>query len=232
VLDLAGAARIVLRDWSVGKFPRFTPAPTIPEAFGLTQPTGSLAKLYIEDQKNIATLETRKEMRKRTGLVKLVAGHTDTRKVDVEARWVGAEYDGDDQSGEEVDKDENEEQAESDEDGNAMMDDLEDLGHDEAEEDDEPQPAPTGKRKRPNTFTAPSALPNKKVAFAPDPKGSKRARAAGSTKKAAPASLNSKPVSSKLKTSKLTIVSRKIVSQKSTSSSKGGNEAYDFGKFF
>ncbi|KIM83958.1 hypothetical protein PILCRDRAFT_420239 [Piloderma croceum F 1598] len=230
VLDLAGAARIVLRDWSVGKFPRFTPAPTISETLVLTQRTGALAKLYIEDQKTLATLETRKEMRKRIGLVKLVAGHTDIRKVDVEARWMGAEHDGDDQSDEEVDKDD--EQAESDEDDNVMMDDVEDLGHDESEEDDEPPPAPTGKRKRRNTFTALSALPNKKVAFAPDPKESKRARAAGSSKKAAPSSLNSKPVSSKLKTSKPTSVSRKIASQKSTPPSKGGDEVYDFGKFF
>lgn len=198
----------------------------------LTQPTGSLAELYIEDQNTLATLETRKEMRKRAGLVKLVAGHVDIRKVDIAAKWIGAEHDGDDQSDEEVVDNDNDEQGESDEDDNVMMDDVEDIGHNESDEDDEPAPAPTGKRKRRNTFTAPSAVPNKKVAFAPDPKESKRARAAGSTKKAAPPSLNSKPVSSKLKTSKPTNVGKRIASQKSISPSKGGDETYDFGKFF
>ena len=226
VLDQAGAARIVLRDWSVGKFPRFTPAPAVSEAFVLARPTSSLAELYNEDEKIFSTLEARKEMRKRIGLVKLTACHIDVRKIDVEARWAGLEQDGDDKSEEEQEECDKQDGSDS-EDDNVDVDE-----HNDSEDDDEPAPAPASKRKRRNISAAPSTRPNKKVAFAPDPKESRRARAAGSAK-ATPLSLSSKPVSSKMKPLKPANISTKTASQKSTVSlDKGGEEAYDFGKFF
>jgi nuclear GTP-binding protein len=231
-LDQAGAARIVLRDWSVGKFPRFTPTPAASEASFLTRPTPSLAELYSKDEEALSTLKTRKEMRKSTGLIKLVAGHVENRKVDIEAGWAGAEHEKDDQN-EDEDDDGEETGTEDEEDEDVELDDVEELEEDESEEDEEPVPAPSGKRKRPSKSTASPAHPSKKVSFAADPKESKQARAAaGAAKKAAQATPKSKPVSSKLKASKVANVSTGKASQKSTAPSKGDEEAYDFGKFF
>jgi nuclear GTP-binding protein len=158
-------------------------------------------------------------MRKSTGLVKLVAGHIESRKVDVEAAWEGADQEVDGQDDEDDD----------DEAGSEENDDEDD----EDEEDEEPVPAPIGKRKRPEKTSAPPARPSKKVSFAADPKESKKARsAAGAAKKITPVTSKAKPVSSKLKPSKVANASAGKASQKSTMPSKAGEEAYDFGKFF
>jgi nuclear GTP-binding protein len=227
-LDLAGAARIVLRDWSIGKIPRFTPAPATPEA---TQATPSLAELYGKDEEVLSKLKTRKDMRRSTGLVKLIAGHVESRQADAEAGWAGVERDGDGRFGEEQEEtdDGDDEQAGSAEEDEDV--DFDEPDVDESEEDDEPAPAPAGKRKRPEKSTGPPTHPNKKVSFAPDPKESKRARAAGSVKKVTSPALKPRPVSSKLKTSAANIKVSKV-SQKSSSPRKGGEEAYDFRKFF
>jgi len=163
-------------------------------------------------------------MRKSTGLVKLVAGHIESRKVDVEAAWEGADQEVDGQDDEDDDDEAGSE--ENDDDGDEMEDD-------ESEEDEEPVPAPIGKRKRPEKTSAPPARLSKKVSFAADPKESKWARsAAGAAKKITPVTFKAKPVSSKLKPSKIANVSAGKASQKSTMPGKAGEEAYDFGKFF
>jgi len=180
----------------------------------------------------LSTLNTRQEIRKSTGLIKLVAGQVENRKVDIGASWAGAELDEDKQNDD--DDDDGEETGTDDgEDENIGMDDVE-LEEDESEEDEEPVPAPAGKRKRLNKSIVSPARPNKKVSFAADPKESKRARAAaGAAKKATPPVIpKSKLVPSKLKASKVANVSTGKTSQKSTAPSNGGEEAYDFGKFF
>lgn len=169
-------------------------------------------------------------MRRSTGLIKLVAGHIESRKADVETGWVGSDDHGDD-----TDEEQPEDTSDGDEragsDGDVAIDDSEELDDDESEEDDEPAPAPTGKRKRLDKPTGSPARPNKKVSFAAGPKESKRARAAGSTKKPISTASKPRPMSSRLKTSRAANVNASKTSQKTTSS-KGGEEAYDFGKFF
>jgi len=221
-LDLTGAARIVLRDWSVGNFPRFTPTPATSEASSLT--ASSLTKLYKWDEEALSMLRTKKEMRKSRGLVKLIAGDIECRKVDVETAWAGLEPEGDDRD--------------QDQDTGIEDDEGEDVGmnNEEFEEDDdgddEPAPLPTGKRKRLDKSTAPPPRPTKKVSFAADPKGSKRARTVGSAKNTTQVIAKAKLVSSKLKSPKIVNVSAGKVSHKSMALSTGGEEAYDFGKFF
>jgi len=60
-------------------------------------------------------------MRKSTGLVKLVAGHIESRKVDVEAAWEGADQEVDGQDDEDDDDEAGSE--ENDDDGDEMEDD-------------------------------------------------------------------------------------------------------------
>jgi nuclear GTP-binding protein len=168
-------------------------------------------------------------MRRSTGLIKLVAGHVESRKADVETGWIGSDDHGDDADEEQPeDTADGDEQAGSDED--VETDDSEELDDDESEEDDEPAPAPTGKRKRLDKPTGSPTRPNKKVSFAADSKESKRARAAGSTKTPTSTAPKPRPVS-KPKTSRAANVNASKTSQKTTSS-KGGEEVYDFGKFF
>jgi nuclear GTP-binding protein len=149
-LDLTGAARIVLRDWSVGKFPRFTPpaaCETSPEL------TPSLVELYGKDEETLSTLKTRKDIRKSIGLVKLVAGCIESRKADVEAGWISKE----DAEQSETEGDD----AEGDEEEDLNVDDVEE--DDESEEEDhEPVVTPTGKRKWSDKQTALPIHPNKK----------------------------------------------------------------------
>lgn len=228
---MAGAARIVLRDWSIGKFPRFTPTPATADGSALLKLPASLRELYQKDEEIIAALKPRKEMRKSTGLVKLVAGSIDGRKVDVEAEWTGLDRDGDN-NGEGNDEENASEEAESDDEDVEMDNSAQDDEDEESdgEEDEEPTPVLSGKRKRTEKLTASVVRPTKKVSFAADPKGSKRARVlAGSAKKATPVAKNVKSVTPRAKPSKPANISS---GKKSPSSGKGAEEAYDFGKFF
>lgn len=170
-------------------------------------------------------------MRRRIGLVRLAASQIESRKASIDAGWIGAERDGDDQLREDTDGNGN--QTESDEDRDVEMDDsgVEDPEDDESDGEDEPTPLPAraSKRKRLETSTAPPPRPSKKVSFASDPKESKRARAAASIKKATPAVARSKSILLKTKPTKATNINSEKASQRS---GRGGEEAYDFGKFF
>lgn len=171
-------------------------------------------------------LKTRKETMKSTGLIKLVAGQAESRKVDLETGWGGAEHERDAR----IVEDDSEGGETGTENNDVEMDEIEDI---EDEEIDEPVPVPTGKRKR-ATHKPPitPTRPTKKVSFAANPKDSKRARTtAGVMKKAEPVTLTSQPASSKIKSSKVANVRTGKATEKLTSSSKG-EEAYDFGKFF
>ncbi|CAA7270739.1 unnamed protein product [Cyclocybe aegerita] len=144
-LDLAGAARVVLRDWSVGKLARFStpPAPTSTgtdssSAAEATSSEGSssksqtqsaadstirthFAQLYAKDDTILAALPTRKELRKKGGLVRFSPGAVDARRAAVEEDWAGLE-------------DSEEEQSDADE---HALDDLRGMDVDEEEEDND-----------------------------------------------------------------------------------------------
>lgn len=85
MLDHAGAARIVLRDWSTGKLMRYTmPGETVEG-----------------DEAVFETVRSRKELRKNEKLVRMVAGVSDARDVE----W-DVEYEEEGEEGEEKEKEE------------------------------------------------------------------------------------------------------------------------------
>ncbi|KAF7971036.1 hypothetical protein HWV62_22155 [Athelia sp. TMB] len=228
VLDLSGAARIVLRDWSVGRFPRFTPAPT----------AAAPAEQDARDEAILAQLKTRKEMRKEGGLVKFTAAPVESRRVDVDGKWPGLteeEEDSEDESmanGEEEsgsDEDDDEEDVEMD---NAEALDAEESDSDEEEmQVEEPVPIASGKRKRADKKAAVVTRPAKKVAFAADPKESKQARsAAGANAQKVTIPKKKAPPPAK-KPTQVAAKPANVPSGKKTIT-RGGEEAYDFGKFF
>jgi len=169
LIDHATAARIVLRDWSTGRFARYSSPPTSP------------AGQSVEDLKDVlATLKTRKEMSTSVSLVKMTPGAVEDRMPVLEEIWVG--------DGSEVEDEEASEQA--------MTDEVEESGDDEADEneadgsDEDSEgdgsevslaPAP-GKRKRMERASV-KTPPSKKVAFASLPKESKQSRITGSKRK-------------------------------------------------
>ncbi|KZT12640.1 uncharacterized protein LAESUDRAFT_766146 [Laetiporus sulphureus 93-53] len=257
MLDLAGASRLILRDWSTGKFPRYTMAPS-PSPTSV-EPPASLADI-------LARLPTRKEMRKAGGIVKLKAGESESRRVVLDVSWIGSNDSG---NGSGVDEDEGEEGDEplgedasidveeesGDEEEESGDEDDDDEEEDESEEDEEARPALKGKRKR---AAAPVlARPAKKVAFAPEPKGTKQARsAAGGQSHAAarkarthtqaddiPSTKPKVKVSPTPKAALAAKASKKAsntpavkkaanAASKKTASTNDDEEAYDFKKFF
>lgn len=227
-LDLTGAARIVLRDWSSGKLVRFTtpPSPSQPlGAFSSNDPGSNIfaTEFYADDGAILATLSTRKEMRKKGGLVKLFPGSIEERKVEMEQNWVVPE----------------ESESENSEDGHPKGSDEDDLStgvDDEVSEDEdncelnsstsnneevyEASLSPvlssrTQKRKRDQDhFTALSSSKQVSLGRETGPKkGILKKRSANSTKKASHA---------------------KLLKKDSTAAFNNANEpeAYDFGKFF
>ena len=143
---MAAAARIVLRDWSIGKFDRYTtpPTPVIKTATAppessitakLGDPCDNLTQFYANDEAILSTIKTRKEKRKQGGIVKFAYGSIDPRKVAVEEPWNGLEQNGIEESddddddgvdeGMDVEGEEEEEEEEEDE------------GHEEKENEDE-----------------------------------------------------------------------------------------------
>ncbi|KAF8816517.1 P-loop containing nucleoside triphosphate hydrolase protein [Phlegmacium glaucopus] len=138
-LDLAGAARIVLRDWSLGKFNRYTtpPAPTVDAtaaaqlSIKLANPDENITQLYSNDEGILSVIQTRKERRKQGGLVKFASGSIDPRKAAVEEPWSGLEHNDDEESDEDDQFD-----AEADVEGMDVDGEDEDEEKDEDEEDE------------------------------------------------------------------------------------------------
>lgn len=182
-LDLVGAARIVLRDWSTGKFPRYTQPPaSSTEHSESAEQDNEFAELYKADEEILGAAPLRKDMRRGVGLIKLTPGEVEKRKVALDAPW----DESDDEEEDEEEGGEEEEEAASAGDGSDDEVDGEDAEINEMEEDDDEEseeevPLPTkGKRKRPEKSERAPA--SKKVAFAAPPKGSKQARAQSSSK--------------------------------------------------
>ncbi|OJA12788.1 hypothetical protein AZE42_11491 [Rhizopogon vesiculosus] len=82
ILDHAGAAHIVLIDWSIGKFARYTMPP------GTSAPSSS-----ADDERILVTLKRRKELRKAKDvkLVRLQPGEAKRREVLLDDIWCADE---------------------------------------------------------------------------------------------------------------------------------------------
>jgi nuclear GTP-binding protein len=147
VLDHAGAARIVLRDWSIGKFARYTMPP------GSSTATSSSAN----DEGILATLKSRKELRKAEDvkLVRLEPGEAEKREVKLDDVWVvdeevsEDEVDDEDAGDEEASGDEDSDEAEADQGSGSEKDEEEDV---EDDEEEAPELLPPPKRKRTVSF--------------------------------------------------------------------------------
>ncbi|KAJ6538947.1 hypothetical protein B0H19DRAFT_334271 [Mycena capillaripes] len=221
-LDLTGAARIVLRDWSVGKFPRYTVPPAT---------SASSTSLSAVDEAVLATLQPRKDMRKARGLVKFTCGVMETRKASVDEPWapVSPEKDDEDEPEDGVDAEdkemeENEDEEEEDEEGS-----------DDAEEELEPPIALSGKQKRKRAAEK-APPPRKKVSFGPDPKTSKQARSAGSlARKPISAAVKEKPLKTAAPKKERKVANTAVKtkpSQKAAPATGTPGQEYNFGEFF
>ncbi|KIM42789.1 hypothetical protein M413DRAFT_123683 [Hebeloma cylindrosporum] len=184
-LDLTGAARIVLRDWSSGKFSHYT----IPPLSKATEPivsappeststpvkpvNAALEKVYEKDVSILDDIPTRKEKRKAGGLVRLTAGVADERQVSVEEAWAGLQdnEEEEDEEDDDVEEDLDEMAVDEDEDEDEAAEEEEDEEEEEEPESDEEEEAPpllSNKQKRKRALEkTPPERPAKKVAFAP-----------------------------------------------------------------
>jgi nuclear GTP-binding protein len=92
-----GAARLVLRDWSAGKLPRYAvppPSPTLtaPQDAITTAADGddpALAAIYADVAAILERLVPRKELRQSRDVVRLSSGRVDERALAIEASWFG-----------------------------------------------------------------------------------------------------------------------------------------------
>lgn len=141
VLDHAGAARIVLRDWSIGKFARYTMPP------GSSTTTSSSAN----DEGILATLKSRKELRKAEDviLVQMQPGEAEKREVLLDDVWVADEEVSEDEAD---DEDVGDEEATGDEDGDEDEADQGSGSESSEEEEEIPELLPPPKRKRTVSF--------------------------------------------------------------------------------
>ncbi|KAH8999424.1 hypothetical protein EDB92DRAFT_1834090 [Lactarius akahatsu] len=86
--DLVGAARLVLRDWSTGKLPRYAVPPPIIAQQADGDPT--VATIYADDDALLERLVPRKELRRSRDVVRLSSGQVDERALAFEAPWFGS----------------------------------------------------------------------------------------------------------------------------------------------
>ncbi|KAF8897148.1 hypothetical protein BD779DRAFT_353539 [Infundibulicybe gibba] len=236
-LDLASASRIVLRDWSTGKFPRYTIPPNDVSS-QVTQP--DLQVIYAKEIAILAVHPTKKEMRKSGGLVKFISSEIEQRAPILVEPWSNLK-DGNTSSDEDEDEDE-EEDVNEEGDPPTVVEESDDIAESPAPseeesqkgdpEDESPPPMPkTQKRKRPQDS---KLVPSKKVTFAPEPKSSKQARAAGSMARGLKAPKPTPPAPAKIRQSltKKSAMTPATTTKASTMSPGGNSEAYDFSKFF
>ncbi|KAG1753201.1 P-loop containing nucleoside triphosphate hydrolase protein, partial [Suillus lakei] len=163
VLDHAGAARIVLRDWSIGKFARYTMPPG----------SSTTSSSSTNNEGILTMLKSRKELRKAEDvkLVRLQPGKAEEREVLLDDVWGVDEEISEDEGN---DEDAGDEEASGDEDGDEDEDEDDqgsdsESGEEEVVDDDEeevPELLPPPKRKR-------------TVSFAVVPAGGKRQRRSG-----------------------------------------------------
>lgn len=229
----------MLRDWSTGKFPRYTTPPSKIPTSASPLADSALEKHYAADDSILANLRPRKEMRKNGGLIKFASGEVESRKVITEDQWNSLKEDD-----EEASEDDNDNRMEVDNDeADALVEDeedeeLEEQEDDEEEAEDAPPPI-SNKQKRKRTNEAPAAPPSKKVSFGSDPKisriaGPLKGKATGKSalkvKSVASVTAQPKSVTGKREQKVANTASKKTPA--AATSSVGSGEAYDFGKFF
>ena len=156
----------MLRDWSTGKFPRCTNPLLKKSTPSVTVDcTDDIKKLYAAELSVLAAFPTQKEKWKSSGLVRLVPGDLEVRKVDLDQQWRSwdeAQEEGGDVESVEEGSIDNERGHHKSPDG----DDEE--AEDDSNHDETPRMAPSvlkqAKRKRQIESTA--FHPMKKLAFA------------------------------------------------------------------
>jgi nuclear GTP-binding protein len=192
----------------------------------------SLKGVYSADEEILSTLQTRKELRAGSGLVRLKPSEAEARQLVLETLWANS---GDESEDADMDDDEN--SAEDDD------EDLEDINSDQESVDDSEPELPTSKRKRGTVKdTTLTPQPIKKVAFANEPKDTKQARKAAGIRgslsmKAKPESVKAakKPKVAKVQPTSKTVPTKKAAnapSNKSAVPANDGGEGYDFKMFF
>ncbi|KAK0453132.1 P-loop containing nucleoside triphosphate hydrolase protein [Armillaria borealis] len=209
-LDLVGASRVILREWNLGTLRWYT----MPASRGPVDEGG--------DKGVLGALATRREMRKRGGLVKLSPGVVDTRLPSFEEPYSADNEDGD----------EGEEEEEAEEEDNTTLSDG-DVEEEEEEEEEEEAPAPplSSKQKRKRGKEDPLP-PSKKVTFASA--GTRKAQ----SKTKENTNHNRQPKVSASAPKPVEKLGRKVANtapkSKPTKAKPDGDdtEAYDFGKFF
>lgn len=170
---MAGASKIVLRDWNTGKFSRYTMPP-------ISRENGQ-SLLSEADEKVLSHVRTRKDIRRESGgLVKLSASEMERREVELSQPWREGGRDHDDiPNGKmNIEEDDVDEEDESDNEDNGSEKEEEETSgdeEDESQDDDDAEsqadddkemrlePPPT-KRKRAVSFVSTQPIA-KKVAF-------------------------------------------------------------------
>ncbi|KAG6861482.1 hypothetical protein C0995_015909 [Termitomyces sp. Mi166 len=244
-LDLIGASRILLRDWSTGKFARYSNPPTTTTSTSNSKSQDATPeRLYGSDATILETVISRKELRKSVGLVKIASGEVDSRKVVLQEHWLEEESDsegGDEDQKEVVSFDDDDEDDNDGVDGEEAEENRQvDADENGSNDDDGKEEALLlpGKQKRKRTNESLAARPSKKVAFAPDPKVARKA--ASTRDKIRPPTKSKEPVAkatTRLASTKSRIqhkVANVGVKSKATvnGTSDRDTETYDFGKFF
>ncbi|KAF9076610.1 P-loop containing nucleoside triphosphate hydrolase protein, partial [Rhodocollybia butyracea] len=233
-LDLTGAAKNILRDWCINKIRWYTTPP-----FGVSSDTSAtvnhdadLESLYAKSEAIFAHVESRKNMRKAGGLVKITPGQVDSRKVLTEVSYAGL-VDSDDED-EEVDEMGLDEEAlgEENEEGDDDDDDDDDEGAEEDEAEAELPVSRSQKRKRTNETALPSS---KKVSFLTTSSSSKgKVPSKGSSKPKSSEVVFNKKIAPSLKRTKpvANAPSSKGASKSRPQKAGKDGEVYDFGKYF
>jgi nuclear GTP-binding protein len=255
-LDLNGAARVVLRDWSVGKIMRYTTLPVsavnaiVAQSSPAAKLADSISELYVNDEAIISIVQTRKERRKQGGLVGFTCGSIDPRKAAMEESWNGEEEENSDDEGDDDEvegEDDGEgmnvdrEDEEGEEEEAASDPEMEESSH-EAEEDAEPSSTHKRKRGRERSMPLPRA---KKVAFTATPakfvrteieatmKSNKESMKTTQQKqKPVQASETTHTIPQKGKIANVKTRPKGHIVALGESRDKSEPEAYDFGKFF
>lgn len=235
--DLAGASRIVLRDWNTGKFARYTCPPN---------DGGKNLTLITEiDKRTLNQSKTRKELRKNGGLVRLRASEEERRVVQMESPWENEKSSNEN----DVDSDQNIEEGEEGEE-----DEMEGSGSDEGkngdtdeQEEKSEKELSTYNQKRKRTVSFGAARLAKKAAFAVQ-EHRKQDKLVPATDRKGQEDRHTKTILKKNTTTKksqsLEISSSKSAkktpakvanvssSYKSKTSNDSDPNAYDFSKFF
>ncbi|KAJ3892586.1 GTP-binding protein [Lentinula edodes] len=250
-LHLTGALKVVLRDWCIGKIHWYS-MPSSNLVVDTPSTNAPFQALYAKADEALASLKSRKAMRKAGGLVKISPGQVESREVISEVPYAELmeTSDGEDNDGIDVDEadhieaeedeDEESEEDEDEEDGDKEeVENEEELEFEDEELEVPPSASKSQKRKRADPISHP---PNKKVSFVAKSRASKnkaisKADVSAVSESSTPKSLSADPTTRKaLKSSLKKIKPIANASSKNRPpkirSDEGNRESYDFGKYF